>query len=88
MTDKEAREFMAGVLREAAQLVEEGVITEWGLDTQYGHDTRPDPATHGATLRMFSNGNETVTITLQTGHLSRDRVQAWLTKPVRNIPKI
>lgn len=78
MTEKEAREFMVGVLRNAAQLVEEGVITEWSLDTEFGHDTRPDPATYGATLRMFSNGNDTVKITLQTGHLSRNRVQAWL----------
>lgn len=78
--EEEARQLMAEVLRAAAQLVEEGVITDWSIDREFGHDTGPDPSTGGATLRMTPNGNQTVKITLQTGHLSRDRVQAWLTK--------
>lgn len=80
MTEKEARQFMVELLRTAAQLVEEGTITDWEVDKEFGHDSRPDPQTGGATFRTTPNGNQTVKITLQTGHLSRDRVQAWLTK--------
>jgi hypothetical protein len=73
---RKAREFMAGILREAAQLVEEGVINEWELNQEWGHEPRPDPTY--ATLRMMPTGRDTVEIKLHVGRLHRDRAQAWL----------
>jgi hypothetical protein len=86
MTPAEAKAFMVDLLRTAAQLVEDGTITEWSIDSAFGHELRPDPATHGYTLRRVNTGQKTIKVTLEAGHLSADKIPAWIEGPSPVLP--
>jgi hypothetical protein len=86
MTPAEAKAFMVDLLRTAARLVEDGTITEWSIDSAFGHALRPDPATHGYTLHHVSTGQKTITVTLEAGHLSSDRIPKWLGGDAPQLP--
>lgn len=78
MTPAEAKAFIVELLRTAARLVEDGTITEWSVDSAFGHALRPDPATGGYAMRHVPTGQKTITVTLEAGHLSSDKIPAWL----------
>jgi len=76
---------MAEILRAAAQLIEEGVITAWQIDRQWGYAMR---TTLRGTDELFPNGNDTVTFKLHVGRLYRTRAQHWLEPTPINLQEL
>lgn len=85
MTPAEAKTFMVELLRTAAQLVDDGVIETWSIDSAFGHETVPDSR---GFMRFVSTGQKTITVTLEAGHLSSDRIPKWLGGNAARLPSV
>lgn len=85
MTNEEYLQQVARLMRETADLIERGVMSDIEINVEYGHATRPDPRTGGYTMRTVSTGERTVTIKLR----SNDFHQAdWSTATYGNQPAL
>lgn len=71
MTTEDYHQKIARLMRETADLIERGVITDIQINVEFGHEARPDPATGGFTMRTFSTGERTVTIKLRSNDFQR-----------------
>lgn len=71
MTNEEYRRYIARLMRESADLIERGVITDVQIDIEFGHATRPDPRTGGYTMHTISTGERMVTLKMRSNDFQR-----------------
>jgi hypothetical protein len=75
MSHDSFKKQIIALLRESAQLIEEGLITDYSVDIEFGWDMVRKP---NGLLEHVSNGRKKAMITINAGVLCRDRMQSWI----------